>query len=108
MRNSFGRDRKPWEARLCEDLNAQGAPGEREKKKEEKGLRELDELYTVATTSPRRRQQKRRKKMRLPQCTAVSKSRPIKTVLPSLLEETTPHRGAFPEAEAPSHCLPPS
>ena len=32
-----------------------------EKKKEEKGLRELDELYTVATTSPRQRQQKKKK-----------------------------------------------
>ena len=45
MRSSFGRNRKPWEARLCEDLNAQGVPGEREKKKEKQGLRELDELY---------------------------------------------------------------
>ena len=88
---------------------AQLHPREREKeRKEKKGLRELDELYTVATTSTRRRQQKRRKKTRLPQRISVSKSGPLERVLPSLPEETPPHRGAFPEAEAPSHCLPPS
>jgi len=48
MRNSFGRDRKPWEARLCEDLNAQGAPGEREKKKEiKKRVYESSTIYIL-------------------------------------------------------------
>ena len=55
-----------WKKTGSERPRAQLHPREREKeRKGKKGLRELDELYTVATTSPRRRQQKRRKKTRL-------------------------------------------